>query len=176
NPYHVKKSKEFDDNSPSKNDKKDAGLIAKLIKDGRYFDMHLSNDVYSELKVLTTTREQLVSKRKNSKNIVIAIIDEYFPEYEKIYKNIFSEGSMKLLKTYPFPEEILRVGVEEIESVLKESTKGKDWRGEYENILFKEIKPYNFKLFCLAFNRILSICWFNTAGPVEWWNLQPTST
>ncbi len=134
NPYHVKKSKEFDDNSPSKNDKKDAGLIAKLIKDGRYFDMHLSNDVYSELKVLTTTREQLVSKRKNSKNIVIAIIDEYFPEYEKIYKNIFSEGSMKLLKTYPFPEEILRVGVEEIESVLKESTKGKDWKSRVRKI------------------------------------------
>src|SRR5690606_34664499 len=36
NPMHVKKSKELDDNSPTKNDTKDAKVIAQLIKDGRY--------------------------------------------------------------------------------------------------------------------------------------------
>lgn len=36
NPMHVKKSKELDDNSPTKNDTKDARVIAQLIKDGRY--------------------------------------------------------------------------------------------------------------------------------------------
>lgn len=32
----MKKSKELDDNSPTKNDIKDAKVIAQLIKDGRY--------------------------------------------------------------------------------------------------------------------------------------------
>lgn len=36
NPMHVKKSKELDDNSPTKNDTKDAKVISQLIKDGRY--------------------------------------------------------------------------------------------------------------------------------------------
>lgn len=36
NPMHVKKSKELDDNSPTKNDVKDAKVIAQLVKDGRY--------------------------------------------------------------------------------------------------------------------------------------------
>lgn len=36
NPLHVKKSKELDDNSPTKNDIKDAKVIAQLVKDGRY--------------------------------------------------------------------------------------------------------------------------------------------
>jgi transposase len=36
NPMHVKKSKELDDNSPTKNDTKDARVIAQLVKDGRY--------------------------------------------------------------------------------------------------------------------------------------------
>ena len=36
NPLHVKKSKELDDNSPTKNDVKDARVIAQLVKDGRY--------------------------------------------------------------------------------------------------------------------------------------------
>jgi transposase len=38
NPYHTKKSKELDDNSPTKNDAKDALTIARLVKDGRYFN------------------------------------------------------------------------------------------------------------------------------------------
>ncbi|GGE29918.1 hypothetical protein GCM10011571_35110 [Marinithermofilum abyssi] len=33
NPLHVKKSKELDDNSPTKNDVKDAKVIAQLVKD-----------------------------------------------------------------------------------------------------------------------------------------------
>ena len=36
NPLHVKESKELDDNSPTKNDTKDAWVIAQLVKDGRY--------------------------------------------------------------------------------------------------------------------------------------------
>ena len=36
NPYHVKCSKELDDNTPSKSDRKDPKTIAFLVKDGRY--------------------------------------------------------------------------------------------------------------------------------------------
>ncbi len=37
NPYHTKRAKELDDNSPTKSDKKDALTIARLIRDGRYY-------------------------------------------------------------------------------------------------------------------------------------------
>ena len=36
NPYHVKQSKEMDDNSPKKTDQKDPKTIAKLVVEGRY--------------------------------------------------------------------------------------------------------------------------------------------
>ena len=36
NPHHVKKSKELDDNNPTKNDRKDPKVIAGLVKEGRY--------------------------------------------------------------------------------------------------------------------------------------------
>ena len=36
NPHHVKKSKELDDNSPTKNDRKDPKVIAGLVNAGRY--------------------------------------------------------------------------------------------------------------------------------------------
>ena len=36
NPYSVKQTKELDDNSQSKNDRKDLKVIAKLVTEGRY--------------------------------------------------------------------------------------------------------------------------------------------
>ena len=48
NPMHVKKSKELDDNSPTKNDTKDAKVIAQLIKDGRYSVPNLPEGIYAE--------------------------------------------------------------------------------------------------------------------------------
>jgi transposase len=56
NPYHTKKAKELDDNSQTKSDKKDALTIAKLVKDGRYFDPYLPQDIYAELRGLTNMR------------------------------------------------------------------------------------------------------------------------
>lgn len=41
NPAHVKNSKELDDNSPTKNDVKDARVISRFIQDGRYSEPHL---------------------------------------------------------------------------------------------------------------------------------------
>jgi transposase len=47
NPMHVKKSKELDYNSPTKNDVKDAKIIAQLVKDGRYAEPNIPQGVYS---------------------------------------------------------------------------------------------------------------------------------
>ncbi len=48
NPCHTKKAKELDDNSPTKSDKKDALTIARLVKDGRYFEPYLPTEVYGD--------------------------------------------------------------------------------------------------------------------------------
>ena len=49
NPYHTKKAKEPDDNSQTASDSKDAMTIARLVKDGRFFDPYLPQDGYAEL-------------------------------------------------------------------------------------------------------------------------------
>lgn len=40
NPYHTKKTKKLDDNSQPQSDKKDSLTIARLVKDGRYFETY----------------------------------------------------------------------------------------------------------------------------------------
>lgn len=49
NPHHVNKSKELEDNSPTKNDLKDAKVIANLIKYGSYAEPNLPTEIYAEL-------------------------------------------------------------------------------------------------------------------------------
>ena len=50
NPAAVKKSKELDDNDPSKNDRKDPKVIAGLASDGRYCLPYIPEGVYAEIR------------------------------------------------------------------------------------------------------------------------------
>jgi hypothetical protein len=59
NPLHVKRGKELDDNSPTKNDVKDAKVIAQLVKDGRYAEPTTPQGVYAELRVAKKIRNLL---------------------------------------------------------------------------------------------------------------------
>ena len=59
NPYAVKQTKELEDNSQLKDDRKDPKLIANLVKDGNYGMPYLPEDVYAELRRLSMLRDQL---------------------------------------------------------------------------------------------------------------------
>jgi hypothetical protein len=68
NPYNVKRRKEEVDNSPNKNDRKDAGIIAKLVKDVNFLHCLLPKGKYAELRNLTVTRRQQRRKLNNALN------------------------------------------------------------------------------------------------------------
>ena len=124
NPYATKQAKELDDNSQTKSDKKDALTIAKLVKDGRYFELYLPHDVYAELRGLSSTRTGL-NKRKNAlKNTITAVMDEYFPEYGEVFKCPLSgKASRHILKTCPFPKFILELGEDGVTEEIKKAVK-----------------------------------------------------
>ncbi len=124
NPYHTKKAKELDDNSQTKSDKKDALTIAKLVKDGRYCEAYLPHDAYADLRVLSTARNS-VNRQKNAlENTILAIIDEYFPEFTKVFKHPFKgKAAMQILKACPFPKYILKLGVEGVVDEIKKAVK-----------------------------------------------------
>ena len=57
NPYAVKQSKEIEDNSQAKDDRKDPKLIANLVKDGNYGMPYLPEGVYGDIRELTSFRD-----------------------------------------------------------------------------------------------------------------------
>jgi len=119
NPHHVKKSKELDDNSPSKTDRKDAGTIAALVQEGRFLNCILPQGVYAELRTLHTAREQERRKLNSALNRLQAFSDEYFPEFPIVFKNLLGMAAWWVLRHLPLPEDILELSTEELAEHLK---------------------------------------------------------
>jgi len=124
NPYHTKKAKELDDNSPTASDKKDAITIARLVKDGRYFDPYMPQDIYAELRVLTNTRISIKKRSNAVKNTITAVLDEYFPEIVNVFKYpLKGKASRQVLKSCPFPAFILALGEDGVLAEIKKAVK-----------------------------------------------------
>ena len=68
NPYHVKQTKELDDNSPTKNDRKDPKTIAKLVAEGRYTFPYMPEGVYADLRQAVSSRGRIVKELNASTN------------------------------------------------------------------------------------------------------------
>ncbi|WP_428817911.1 IS110 family transposase [Clostridium butyricum] len=59
NPYHVNKTKELEDNSPTKNDKEDARVISRLIYQGQYLTCMFDDELYINLRIASNNRQDL---------------------------------------------------------------------------------------------------------------------
>lgn len=123
NPMHVKKSKELDDNSPTKNDVKDARVIAQLVKDGRYSEPIFLTGEYAELRVAMVQRDRLNAKLNKVKNQVHNWLDRYFPEYLTVFKKWEGKASLLTLENFPLPQDVLAKGVTGIVTQWKSQVK-----------------------------------------------------
>nr|QRZ17208.1 IS110 family transposase [Virgibacillus sp. AGTR] len=114
NPMHVKKSKELDDNSPTKNDTKDARVIAQLIKDGRYSVPNLLDGIYAELREGIKLRDQLVKQLIIIEGRIQNHIQRYFPEFNDVFKDWEGKTALFSLRNFPFPSDLRGVTPEEV--------------------------------------------------------------
>ncbi|WP_338044839.1 IS110 family transposase [Paenibacillus lignilyticus] len=104
NPLHVKKSKELDDNSPTKNDIKDAKVIAQLVKDGRYAVPSLPQGIYAELREAMKIRDHLTTDLCVVQARVHNRLDRYFPEFLTVFKDWECKSAIQMLSLYLLPQ------------------------------------------------------------------------
>lgn len=114
NPFHVKRSKEFDDNSPTKNDLKDPKTIAMLVTEGRYMEPYIPEGIYNELRVAVEIKDQIVKQLIVVKNRVARWISIYFPEFNKVFADWEGKAALMTLKRFSTPEEIVKLTDKEI--------------------------------------------------------------
>ena len=110
----VKRIKELEDNSPSKNDYKDAKVIASLVKDGYYRKIRtFSNDI-AELKDATRHAYQITKKLTRVKCQIDNFLTQYFPEFSVAFKDIDRKTALATLRLFPLPEQICVLTAEQI--------------------------------------------------------------
>ena len=110
NPYHVNRSKELDDNNPTKNDRKDPKTIAMLMKDGRYIEPYIPEGVYKELRTAMDTRWQITKQMTGVKNRVKRWISIYFPEFSQVFGDWEGKAAQIVLKEFATPAKVIAAG------------------------------------------------------------------
>lgn len=123
NPMHVKKAKELDDNSPTKNDTKDARVIAQMIKDGRYSVPNLLDGIYAELREGMKLRDQLTKQLTIIEGRIQNNLQRYFPEFSDVFKDWDGKTAWFTLHEFPFPSDIREMTPEEVLAQWKTTIK-----------------------------------------------------
>ena len=115
NPSHVKKSKELDDNSPTKNDVKDALTIARLVKDGRYAEPIIPLGVHAELRCGMNQRERLMEDLQRVTGRIHNWLDRFFPEFvPTVFKDWDGKAALVVLRTGWLPVDISSMEPEQV--------------------------------------------------------------
>lgn len=108
----------------TKNDTVDSFIIAEVIRFGRYTTTQLADDKLLSLRQLCRYRLSLVDSVSELKCRIITVLDQVFPEYEKLFSDTWGISSKKLLEKYQTPEDILKIDTSELADFLKKHSRG----------------------------------------------------
>ena len=102
----------------TKNDTIDALIVAEVIRFGRYCETQV-------LRELCRQRFFVVDMASDFKRKIIALLDQTFPEYEKLFSDTFGKSSVELLANYTTPEEMLSVDAQTLADLLNKASRGR---------------------------------------------------
>ena len=125
NPYHLKRTKEIIDNTQDKTDKKDSYLIADLIRQGKYFFPIIPEGVYAELREASIAWERTTKELRIKRCYLSNFLAKYFPEYRDIFSDILGKTSFYILKHFPLPKDITRIGLKRLFHLIKKVSRGR---------------------------------------------------
>ena len=109
----------------TKNDTIDALIVAEVIRFGRYCETQVAPENIVALRELCRQRFFVVDMASDLKRKIIALLDQIFPEYEKLFSDTFGKSSLELLANYTTPEEMLSVDSQTLADLLSKTSRGR---------------------------------------------------
>jgi len=100
NPYTVKKHREGDQLDRSKDDPRDAFVIADLLRTGKYTETRLLHGQYAELRQYVTLRERLLGDIRRQKTLVTNIAGQLFPELGREFRDLTGQTALAMLSRH----------------------------------------------------------------------------
>ncbi|MEP9409781.1 IS110 family transposase, partial [Peribacillus frigoritolerans] len=119
NPHLVKRNKENRDNTQSKSDKKDALVIADMVKNGYYSFVRDTSESFEILRVLMSNRDVVVKRLVSTINQLNRWVDIVFPELRQVFKDITGKGAIATLRLFPSPMELRSLKPDDVVSGWK---------------------------------------------------------
>jgi transposase len=102
----TKRFKEVEDNSPRKDDAKDAAQICRLVGDGLFVSYALLDRRAIALRALTTERQRLAVEETRLKNRLLSVLDVVWPEFAATFPNVKQCTPFALLRRWPTPTDL----------------------------------------------------------------------
>ena len=109
----------------TKTDSVDSVIIADVIRFGRYCETSVEPGDLQAMRELCRQRFYIIDMASDLKRKVIALLDQVFPEYEKLFSDTFGVSSMELLSQYTTPEEMLSVSSQQLAEILEKASRGR---------------------------------------------------
>ena len=108
-----------------KTDRKDAWLIADVVRIGRGRAAYVPDATILQLRELTRFRWGLVDQIGDAKRRILTILDRVFPEYEALFSDVFIKSSRALLQQATSAAEFADADLDELTAVLKQHSRGR---------------------------------------------------
>jgi transposase len=109
----------------TKNDRKDAWLIADVVRISRGRAAYVPDETILQLRELTRFRWALVDQIGDAKRRALNILDRVFPEYEELFSDVFIKSSRALLQHAASAAEFAEADLSELTAILKKTSRGR---------------------------------------------------
>lgn len=118
----------------SKTDALDSLLIAKILRETDLKTSAHPDAETKELRDLTRLRFECQQEATALKIRLISLLDLVFPEYHALFRDIAGSASRELLRRFPSAEDLAKVDIRRLTSILRKASRGRLGRTKAEAV------------------------------------------
>jgi transposase len=126
----------------AKTDQIDAVVIARVLRLGEYKESPAADEQTLALRQLCRFRAYEVDLCSDLKRKSIALLDQVFPEYAKLFSDTFGVASREVLLNYSTPEELGQINTRKLANLLDKASKGRF--GKDKALQIKDVAAHSF--------------------------------
>ncbi|MCF0231396.1 MAG: IS110 family transposase, partial [Enterococcus sp.] len=125
NPLSIQGMRMLDNKTRIKNDKIDSYLIAETLASGKFKPSKMIDPEMQEIRNLGRLRSKKSDEMATVKTNIKTLLSSYFPEFEKLFSNLFGATPKKILEKYSLPENLGNADIQQLTKMISQTSKGR---------------------------------------------------
>lgn len=110
-----------------------------LIRFGQFSTTALADENLLAMRQLCRYHDSVIASRTEIKLRIHTILEQIFPEYDKLFSSIWQNSAISVIEKYLLPEAIANAPIEELFALLKDKSHN---RLTMEKAIAKRGSPY----------------------------------